>query len=108
MALPLLLLALNSAYLFDVGHGFIKDDFDSVDHPEWSAGIRQSFRLVRDTLKLGQRVLIVSTWQQFGLAGYHRHYVVSVPDARLPDGIPVTIYMNADGLPDPRVCEPVN
>jgi TonB family protein len=47
-------------------------------------------------------------WQQFGLVGFNRHYVVSVPGAGLPDVIPITVYMNADGVPDPRVCEPVD
>ena len=48
-----------------------------------------------------------SARQQFGLVGFNRHYVVAVPGAGLPDGIPVTMFMNADGVPVPLVCEPV-
>jgi hypothetical protein len=53
----------------------------------------------------GQRIRIVSAWRQFALFGFHRHYVVSVPGAGLPDGIPVTMNVQPDGVPDPRVYE---
>jgi hypothetical protein len=71
-------------------------------------GVKNRFVSYVTPLKPDQRVRIVSAWQQFGLVGFNRHYVVSVPDAGLPDGIPITMYMNADGVPDPRVCEPMN
>jgi hypothetical protein len=73
-----------------------------------SPGVKNRFVSSVTPLKLGQRVQIVSAWQQLGLFGFNRHYVVSVPGAGLPDGIPVTMYMSADGVPDPRVCEPVD
>jgi hypothetical protein len=81
---------------------------DSFDRPVWPAGSPQSLRLLCDALEASQTVLIVSAWLQFGLVGFNRHYVVVVPGAGLPDGIPVKMYMNADGVPDPRVCEPVD
>ena len=40
--------------------------------------------------------------------GFHRHYVVSVPGAGLPNGIPVTMDVEADGVPDSRIYEPMN
>jgi hypothetical protein len=77
----------------------------SLMPPPW---VKNRFVSYETPLKPDQRVRIVSAWQQFGLVGYHRHYVVSVPGAGLPDGIPVWLYMNADGAPDPQVCEPVD
>ena len=74
----------------------------SLMAPPW---VKNRFVSYETPLKPGQRVRIVSAWQQFALVGYNRHYVVSVPGAGLPDGIPVTMYMNDDGAPDPRVCE---
>ena len=71
-------------------------------------GVRNRYVSYVTPLKPGQTVRIVSAWRQFALFGFHRHYVVLVPGAGLPDGIPVTMYMNADGVPDPRVCEPVD
>jgi hypothetical protein len=71
-------------------------------------GVRNRYVSYVTPLKQGQTVRIVSAWRQFALFGFHRHYVVLVPGAGLPDGIPVTMYMNADGVPDPRVCEPVD
>ena len=71
-------------------------------------GIKNRFVSYATHLKPDQRARIVSAWQQFALYGYNRHYVVSVPGAGLPDGIPVWLYMNGDGVPDPQVCEPVD
>lgn len=59
-------------------------------------------------LKPGQRVRIVSAWRQFALVGFNRHYVVAVPGAGLPDGIPVTMDVKSDGAPDPRAYEPTD
>jgi hypothetical protein len=70
-------------------------------------GYGNRFVSYQKPLKPDQRVRIVSAWQQFALFGFNRHYVVSVPGAGLPDGSAVTLYMNADGVPDPQVCEPV-
>ena len=77
----------------------------SLMSPPW---VKNRFVSYATPLTPGQRVRIVSAWQQFTLVGFSKHYVVSVPDAGLPDGIPVTMYMDGDGVPDPRVCEPVD
>jgi hypothetical protein len=53
-------------------------------------------------------VRIVSAWRQFALVEFTRHYVVSVPGAELPDGIPVTMNVQSDGVPDSRVYEPID
>ena len=71
-------------------------------------GFKNRFVSYATPLKPGQAVRIVSAWQVFTLVGYKRHYAVSVPGAGLPDGIPITMHMNADGVPDPGVCEPVD
>jgi hypothetical protein len=70
--------------------------------------IRNRFVSYETPLKPGQRVRIVSAWRQFGLIGFTRHYVVSVPGAGLPDGIPVTMDVKSDGVPDPPVYEPID
>jgi len=70
--------------------------------------VRNRFVSYETFLKPGQRIRIVSAWRQFALLGFHRHYFVSVPGAGLPNGIPVTMDVEADGVPDPRVYEPMN
>lgn len=69
---------------------------------------RNRFVSYETALKPGQRVRIVSAWRQFALVGFTRHYVVSVPGGGLPDGISVTMDVKSDGVPDPRVYEPVD
>ena len=59
-------------------------------------------------LKTGQRIRIVSAWRQLVLFGFHRHYVVLVPGAGLPEGIDITFNINSDGVPDPLVYEPID
>jgi len=73
--------------------------------PPW---VKNRFVSYETPLKPDQTVRIVSAWQQFAFFGYNRHYVVSVPGAGLADDIPVWLDMNADGVPDPQVCEPVD
>lgn len=58
-------------------------------------------------LKQGQRVRIVSASRAFGLLEFNREYVVLAPGAGLPEGIPITMDVDADGVPDRRVYEPV-
>jgi hypothetical protein len=70
-------------------------------------GVRNRFVTSQTRLKPGQIVRIVSAWRQFALVEFTRHYVVSVPDAGLPDGIPVTMNVRSDGVPDPRLYEPI-
>ena len=59
-------------------------------------------------LRQGQRVRIISAWRQFELLEFTYEYVVNVPDAGLPDGIPITMKINADGIPDPLIYEAVS
>jgi len=70
--------------------------------------VRNRFVSHETPLKLGQRIRIVSAWRQFAVFGFHKHYVVSVPGAGLPNGIEVTMDVESDGVPDPRVYEPMN
>jgi hypothetical protein len=62
--------------------------------------VRNRFVSYTTRLKAGQRLRIISAKGRF-LAS--KDYVVSVPGAGLPDEIPITIPMNSDGTPDPRV-----
>jgi hypothetical protein len=70
--------------------------------------VRNRFVSSEMRLKPGQMVRIVSAWRQFALVEFTRHYVVSVPGAELPDGIPVTMTVKSDGVPDSRVYEPID
>jgi hypothetical protein len=69
--------------------------------------IRNRFVSSEIRLKPGQTVRIVSAWRQFALVEYARHYVVSVPGAELPDGVPVIMNVKSDGVPDSRLYEPI-
>ena len=70
-------------------------------------GVRNRFVSYVTPLERGQRVRIVGAWRRFSLGGFTRHYVVSVPGAGLPEDVPITMRVNADGVPDPRVYEPI-
>lgn len=63
-------------------------------------GVRNRFVTYRTRLKVGQTVRILGAKGGFLST---KDYIVSVPGAGLPDGIPITIPMNSDGSPDPRV-----
>jgi hypothetical protein len=70
-------------------------------------GARNRFVSYEIPLKRDQRLRIISAWQQFALVEFARHYVVSVPDGGLPGGVPVTMSVKGDGVPDPRLYEPM-
>ncbi|MEO8520203.1 MAG: hypothetical protein ABI603_02505 [Acidobacteriota bacterium] len=70
-------------------------------------GVGNRFVSYVTPLRPGQRVRIVSAWRHFLLFGFHRYYVVSVPGAELPAGIPITMEMNSDGSPDRRYYDPI-
>jgi hypothetical protein len=56
-------------------------------------------------LQPGQRVRILSAWRSFELVQFTNYYLVSVPGAGLPEGIPIKMRVNSDGIPDPLVYE---
>lgn len=59
-------------------------------------------------LQVGQRIQIISASRKFELAGWGYHYEVNVPGAGLPGGIPVTLRVSADGVPDPLIYEAID
>ena len=67
--------------------------------------VRNRFVSYRISLQPGQKVRIVSAWRRFVLVEFRYHYVVYVPGAGLPDGIPITMKVNSDGIPDPLLYE---
>ena len=71
-------------------------------------GVRNRFVSYVTPLQRGQRIRIVGAWRRLSLVGFSRHYVVSVPGAGLPEGIRITMAVNSDGIPDPRVYEPID
>jgi hypothetical protein len=70
--------------------------------------VANRFVSFKKRLQPGQVVRVVGAQRQFDGFGFHREYVVLVPDAGLPGGIPVTIDTNSDGVLDPRVYEPIS
>jgi hypothetical protein len=70
-------------------------------------GVRNRFVSYVTPLRRGQTIRIESAWRSFALIEFLRYYVVSVPDAGLPDGIPIKMAVESDGIPDPTVYEPV-
>ena len=73
-----------------------------------SPGARNRFVSYSIPLQQGQRIRIISAWRQFALVEFAYHYVVNVPGAGLPDGIPVTMKVSADGVPDPLIYEAID
>ena len=69
-------------------------------------GIRNRFVSYVIPLQHGQRIRLVSAWREF--PSFNRYYVVSVPGAGLPEGIPIEMAVNSDGIPDPRIYEPID
>ena len=70
-----------------------------------SPGARNRFVSYSIPLQSGQRVRILSAWRQFSIVEFTYFYVVNVPGAGLPDGIPITMDVSAKGVPDPLIYE---
>ena len=70
-------------------------------------GVANRFVSQRISLKPGQTLRIVSAWQRFGLFGYDKYYIVSIPNAGLPETVPIIVGMNSDAVPDPETYAPV-
>ena len=68
-------------------------------------GVANRFVSKRVPLKPGQTLRIIGALQYLALFGYEKYYVVAIPDAGLPEGIPIKIGMNSDGVPDPETYE---
>jgi hypothetical protein len=73
-----------------------------------SPGARNRFVSYRIPLQPGQRIRIVSAWRRFALVEFSYHYLVLVPDAGLPDGVPISMSVKSDGVPDPLVYEAID
>jgi hypothetical protein len=73
-----------------------------------SPGARNRFVSYGIPLPLGQRVRIISAWRQYALVEFTYRYVVNVPGVGLPDGVPITMNVSADGVPDPLIYEAVD
>src|SRR5687767_7799599 len=56
-------------------------------------GVANRFVSQRISLKPGQTLRIISAWQRFGLFGYDKYYIVSIPNAGLPEKVPIKIGM---------------
>jgi hypothetical protein len=69
--------------------------------------VRNRFVSYSKQLRSGQTVRIVSTWRHLTLGGYTYDYGVGLPGSGLPEGIAIKMSVNSDGVPDPRVYEPI-
>ena len=56
-------------------------------------------------LKQGQVVRITGARRQFDWLGFGLWYVVSVPGMDWPEGVPVKIGIDSEGVPDPKLYE---
>jgi|GEM_PF-6301946 hypothetical protein len=70
-------------------------------------GASNRFVSRRIPLRRGQRVIILSAWRSLSLVEFTYHYLVSVPEAGLPEGVPVQLKVASDGIPNPLVYESV-
>ncbi len=69
---------------------------------------RNRFVSYRIPLKLDQRVRILSAWRHLSLFEFTYDYKVSVPGAGLPEGVPVKMWVNSDGVPNPLFYEAID
>ena len=68
-------------------------------------GASNRFVSHRIPLQQGQKVFIQSAWKSFSLIEFTYYYQVSVPNAGLPDGVPIHLKIDSDGIPDPLIYE---
>lgn len=71
-------------------------------------GTRNRFVSYVIPMKKGQRIRILNAWRSYTMLEIVRYYVVSVPEAGLPTGVEITMRVGSDGIPDPRIYEPIN
>jgi len=70
-----------------------------------SPGAKNRFVSYGTPIKIGQRVRVLSAWRQIAIPAFTYHYFVSVPDAGLPEGVPVTLSVSSSGVPDASILE---
>ena len=69
--------------------------------------VRNRFVSYSKRLSSGQTVRIVSAWWYVTLSGFTYQYGVGLPGSGFPEGIAITMSVNSDGVPDPRIYEPI-
>ena len=68
-------------------------------------GTKNRFVSYRVTLQPGQVVRIHSAWRSLSLFEYSYYYYISIPDTKLPDGVPIKMKVGADGSPSMQYYE---
>jgi len=68
-------------------------------------GAKNRFVSYRVNLQPGHVVRIHSAWRSFSLFEYSYYYHISIPDAELPDGVPIKMKVGADGSPSMQYYE---
>lgn len=68
-------------------------------------GARNRFVSYSITLQPEQKIRILSAWQSLSLFKYSNYYLVSIPDAGLPEGVPIKMKIGTDGVPSPLFYE---
>jgi hypothetical protein len=57
------------------------------------------------TLQPGQKIRILSAWRSLSLFEYTYYYLVLIPDAGLPENVPIRMKVDSDGIPSPLFYE---
>ena len=70
-------------------------------------GAKNRFVSYSITLQPGQNIRILSAWRSLSLFEYTYYYLVSIPDAGLPENVPIKMNVNSDGIPSPLFYEKV-
>ncbi len=68
-------------------------------------GVRNRFVSYSIPLQNGQKVRIQSAWRSLSLFEYYNYYLVSVPDAGLPEDTAIKMRVGSDGVPSPLFYE---
>jgi hypothetical protein len=68
-------------------------------------GAQNRFVSYSITLQTGQKIGILSAWRSLSLFEYTYYYLVSIPDAGLPENVPIKMKVNSDGIPSPLFYE---
>ena len=70
-------------------------------------GARNRFVSYSIILQPGKKIRILSAWRSLSLFEYTNYYIVSIPDSGLPEGVPIKMDVDSDGVPSPLFYEPL-
>ena len=68
-------------------------------------GAKNRFVSYSVTLQPEQNIRILSAWRSLSLFEYTYYYLVSIPEAGLPENVPIKMKVGADGAPSAQYYE---